>query len=206
MTGDGHVPFRGSLGVKFPGATRLGRVEPDVVVVDERVVLLDVRGRVADEAGRGHRLLVRLPGAAGRLDPVDRDVRCVHEAGRTVAGDAERVAAGDGEIVRQARVADREVVGRDTVLADELVDVRCLAVADDLVVRVVLHQDREDVVERRYGRGRRSRCGVCPCGARQRRHQYECEGAADCAHGSHHGNLLSRAGAGTPAVAGCRYL
>ena len=23
MTGDGHVPFRGSLGVKFPGATRL---------------------------------------------------------------------------------------------------------------------------------------------------------------------------------------
>src|SRR6266568_3911830 len=27
MTGDGHVPFRGSLGVKFPGATRL-RLRP----------------------------------------------------------------------------------------------------------------------------------------------------------------------------------
>ena len=27
MTGDCHVPFRGSLGVKFPGATRL-RVGP----------------------------------------------------------------------------------------------------------------------------------------------------------------------------------
>ena len=25
MTGDGHVPFRGSLGVEIPGATRLMR-------------------------------------------------------------------------------------------------------------------------------------------------------------------------------------
>ena len=34
MTGDGHVPFRGSLGVKLPGATRL-RLGPVGRLVEE---------------------------------------------------------------------------------------------------------------------------------------------------------------------------
>src|SRR5207302_2612217 len=42
----------------------------DVVVIDERIVLLGIGIRVAGEARRGHGLLVRLPGATGGGDAV----------------------------------------------------------------------------------------------------------------------------------------
>ncbi len=50
MTGDGHVPFRGSLGVKFPGATRLPRSpREDVQTLDG---FLDRSSRQVSGAGR----------------------------------------------------------------------------------------------------------------------------------------------------------
>src|SRR6266550_959363 len=50
-------------------------------------------------------------------------------------------------------MGDRVVVGRTRTGRGETVDVGRARVADDLAVRVVLHHDHEDVIERGHARG-----------------------------------------------------
>ena len=54
-------------------------------------------------------------------------------------------AAGHGQVVGVAAVSDRGVVGEQQSLADQLVQVRRLAVADDVGVRLVLFHDHHEL-------------------------------------------------------------
>ena len=132
-------------------------VRPDVVEVHERIVFLGVWIAVADIARRGHAFHVALPGAAGGFEVV-RDVRRGDPAGGAVAGDSVCAATHEAEIVRQAGVADVEVVRRKGARWQKAVDVRRRRAANDLVVGPVLHHDHEDVVVRRHACCVRRRC------------------------------------------------
>ena len=71
------------------------------------------------------------------------------DGGGAVVEDSLVVAGQERQIVRQARVRDAEVIRRDRAVRREAVDERRVCgVADDLVGRVVLHHDVEDVIER----------------------------------------------------------
>ena len=106
------------------------RVAADVVVVDERIVLLHVWIGVADEAARGHAFHVRLPGATARLNLVG-DVRRIDVAARAITGNPEGAARGQGEVVGKARVTHGVVPGRQTVAGGQAVDIGGRAIPYD---------------------------------------------------------------------------
>ena len=131
----------------------VGEVRHRQVVVP--VVLVH---RVVARAGRA--LQVALPGLVRRVHEVadvagmDRVVRVLLQ--RVVQRDAERAAAGQGEIVAVARVLRSEEVGEHTGLGQQAVEERGLPrIADDRLVALVLEVKEEHVLVARDAGPRR---------------------------------------------------
>ena len=105
-------------------------IGPDVVVVDPGIVLLHVGIGVAHEARRRHALEVRFPAPATALDLV-REVRRADPTGGAVARDAEGAAGRHGEVIRQARMADAVILGRQPIALRQPIDVWGGAIPDE---------------------------------------------------------------------------
>jgi hypothetical protein len=72
------------------------------------------------------------------------------EAVGAVGRDAEGGATGQRQVIRQAWMRNRDVIGGNTVAGRQFVDIRSVRVADYLVITMVFHDDDEDVVKRRH--------------------------------------------------------
>ena len=163
----GGLPARSvvscSIGVSRFNSAPLAvyRVEIDGAVVLARVVARAGGWRARTlEAGLGQGLEVTLPGQARAFD-LRRQIRIVEFVGPPgiVVTDAEERTADERDIVRRAGMGDRVVVRREAVSGGELVEVGCVAVADDLGKFVVFLHDHEDVVIGRNSRRPRARAG-----------------------------------------------
>ena len=127
------------------------RLRDDVAKVEKRHVTLGVqpRGR-AGEASMREPLGVALPGQVRTLEAV-RQVLRGDDAGRAVVADPLRAARDERDVVRQARVRDAAVARQRHVLGGQRVEVRRVGIPDDVLPRLVLDHDHDDVVELRDG-------------------------------------------------------
>src|SRR6185437_4305374 len=97
-------------------------------------------------------LRIRLPRSARRLHRVSEIAR-VDDAARAVTADALRAAGDHRDVVREAGVRQRAVVGKADVLSCERCERRRGWAADHLLLVLVLEDDHDHVIETRHRRG-----------------------------------------------------
>ena len=121
-------------------------VQPDRVEVNKRIVLLDVEMRVAKVTRFRHVLLISFPGAATGFNEIGQAGR-VDETIVAIGINAESITANESNIVRQARMRDRVILGQQRIFAREFVVIGHQVVANDTAKLLVLEHDNDNMLE-----------------------------------------------------------
>ena len=109
-------------------------------------MLLGIGSRIPHETGRRHALQIGLPSATAGLDPIGQ-IGLVDKTIGAVAGDILSTAAHQRNIVGQAWVEHREVVGQQHILLGQGIQTGHMRAANHICVILVFQQDQDDVVK-----------------------------------------------------------